>query len=252
MNRPGALALIAALLASAPVDAAPDSKSCGAPRELTRLREGLPRTATRLARHESLKVVAIGSSSTVGYGATSASFSYPNQFAAEMRRRLPREPIEVFNKGVGGEISSEMVARFDRDVFAADPDLVIWQVGTNAVLHYHDIGYHSEVVRYGLMRLKDAGIDVILMDMQFAPTVLAHPLYREMEHSLAAVAKEQGVAFFHRFALMQNWVESGQLDFTAMLSPDGLHLNDLTYGCIGRILADAVVDRAAPLVASGK
>jgi len=102
------------------------------------------------------------------------------------------------------------------------------------------------------MRLKDAGIDVILMDMQFAPTVLAHPLYREMEHSLAAVAKEQGVAFFHRFALMQNWVESGQLDFTAMLSPDGLHLNDLTYGCIGRILADAVVDRAAPLVASGK
>jgi acyl-CoA thioesterase I len=139
-----------------------------------------------------------------------------------------------------------MVARFDRDVIAAAPDLVIWQVGTNAVLRDFDVDHYRQVVRGGIERLKDAGFDVIIMDMQFAPRVLAHPLYREMERSLAVLGREQGIPVFRRFALMEHWVASGQLDFTTMLSPDGLHMNDLTYGCIGRALADAVIESAAP------
>jgi acyl-CoA thioesterase I len=253
MIRFSTLALIAAMLFLAAADAYSASKSCAAPRELIRLQDGLPRTAARLMAHENLTVVAIGSSSTAGYGASSASLSYPSQFAAEFRRRLPDEPIEVLNRGVGGQFTEEMVARFDRDVIAALPDLVIWQVGTNTVLHDHDIESHSEIMRSGLALLRNAGIDVVIMDMQYAPTVLAHPRYSEMERSLFTLAKEQRVAIFHRFALMQSWIESGELDFATMLSPDGLHLNDLTYGCIGRILADAVIDDAASSrVASGK
>ena len=246
MIRSGALALMASMLLAAHVGAAPIGKSCAAPHEMMRLRAGLPRTASRLARHQALTVVAIGSSSTEGYGASAPALDYPSQFADEMRRRLPAQQIDVRNKGVSGETSVEMAARFDRDVLAAQPDLVIWQVGTNSVLHDLDIADHRQIVQDGVERLKDAGIDVIIMDMQFAPQVLAHPRYREMERSLAVLAKEQGVAMFRRFALMRSWLESGQLDFTTMLSPDGLHMNDLTYGCIGRMLADAVIERAAP------
>jgi acyl-CoA thioesterase-1 len=235
------LALVLAVLLVAPADALPLSKSCAAPHELMRLRSGLARTATRLARQEPLTIVAIGSSSTFGYGASSPALSYPSQLAVELQRRLPAGVIRVENKGVNGETAIEMVERFDRDVLSQQPDLVIWQVGTNAVLHDFDIDRYRQVVREGVERLKNAGIDVIIMDMQFAPTVLAHPLYREMERSLAEVAKEEGVPVFRRFALMRSWIESGQLDFTTMLSPDGLHMNDLTYGCIGRILADAIM-----------
>jgi acyl-CoA thioesterase-1 len=242
--RCAALVLIATLLRAGLADAAFDDKSCAAPHELERLHAGLPRTSARLARHEKLTVVTIGSSSTVGYGASSPDLNYPSQFAAELRRRLPAQLVEVRNKGVNGETSIEMVARFDRDVIAAAPDLVIWQVGTNAVLRDFDIDRYRHVVRGGIERLKDAGFDVIIMDMQFAPKVLAHPHYREMERSLAVLAREQNIPVFRRFALMQHWVASGQLDFTTMLSPDGLHMNDLTYGCIGRALADAVIERA--------
>ncbi len=203
--RCAALALFAVLLSS-PAGAAPDDKSCAAPRELERLRTGLARTATRLARYETLTVVTIGSSSTVGYGASSPDLSYPSQFAAELRRRLPAQSVEVQNRGVNGETSIDMVARFDRDVIAAEPDLVIWQVGTNAVLRDLDIGRYRQVVRGGIERLKAAGFDVIIMDMQFAPKVLAHPLYRDMERSLAVLAKELGVPVFRRFALMQHWI----------------------------------------------
>jgi acyl-CoA thioesterase I len=244
--------LVSALLHAGLAVAAPDNKSCAAPHELERLRTGLARTATRLARHEKLTVVTIGSSSTVGYGASSPDLNYPSQFAAELGRRLPAQPVEVRNRGVNGETSIDMVARFDRDVIAAAPDLVIWQVGTNAVLRDLDIDRYSQVVRGGIQRLKDAGFDVILMDMQFAPKVLAHPLYREMERSLALLGREQGIPVFRRFALMQYWVASGQLDFTTMLSPDGLHMNDLTYGCIGRALAEAVIERAVPPIVASR
>jgi acyl-CoA thioesterase I len=244
--RRAALALCAVLLLAAPGGAAPDDKSCAAPHELTRLRTGLARTATRLARHEQLTVVTIGSSSTVGYGASSPDFNYPSQFAAELRRRLPMQAVEVVNKGVNGETSFDMVARFERDVIAASPDLVIWQVGTNAVLRDLDIAHYRAIVRAGILRLKESGFDIILMDMQYAPKILTHPLYREMERSLAVVAKEQGIPVFRRFALMRHWITSGQLDFATMLSPDGLHMNDLSYGCIGHVLAEAVIERTVP------
>ncbi len=242
------LALFVAVLLVGPANAFPGSKACAAPHEMMRLRGSLARTATRLARHEPLTIVAIGSSSTFGYGASSPALSYPSQLAVELQRRLPAGEIEVENAGVSGETSIDMVKRFDRDVLSHQPDLVIWQVGTNAVLRDFDIARYRQVVRDGLERLKDAGIDVIIMDMQFAPKVLAHPLYREMERGLAELAKEEGVPVFRRFALMRNWIESGQLDFTTMLSPDGLHMNDLTYGCIGRILADAIIERTTDAV----
>jgi len=239
--RSAGLALSLTLLLIAPVDAAPNSKSCAAPHELRQLRGGLARTATRLARQEPLTIVAIGSSSTFGYGASSLALSYPSQLAVELRRRIPAETIDVHNEGVSGETSIEMLERFDRDVFAHQPDLVIWQVGTNAVLHDFEIGHYRQVVRDGVERLKNAGIDVIIMDMQFAPKVLAHPLYREMERSLAELAKEEGVPVFRRFALMRHWIETGAFAMAGMIAADELHMNDASYGCLAQKLADALV-----------
>jgi acyl-CoA thioesterase-1 len=228
------------------VTAAPPPETCAAPGDLSRLRGRLPRTALRLARHEPLRIVAIGSSSTEGSGASAPDRTYPAQLAAEFRRRLPGQPVTIVNKGVGGETAIDMAARFERDVFAERPDLVIWQLGTNSVLRDAPIAPVREAVQNGIGRLKDAGIDVVLMDAQYAPAVLAHPLYRDMERALATIGKEEGVPVFRRFALMRHWIATEQLDFMTMLSPDGLHLNDLSYRCIGRLLGDAVVDAALP------
>jgi acyl-CoA thioesterase-1 len=252
MSRPrialGALLLAAALAAplAPPAAADPPRDSCAAPADLTRLHGRLPRTAMRIARHEALTVVAIGSSSTEGVGASTPAAAYPSRVEAELARRLPRQSVTVLNKGVGGETAVDMLARFDRDVFAAHPDLVIWQVGTNSVLHDTAIAGSREAVEAGIERLKQAGIDLVIMDLQYAPAVLAHPLHRDMVHGIAKLAKEDGVPLFRRFALMRHWVQSAQLDFTSMLAPDGLHLNDLSYGCIGRMLGDAIVDTALP------
>jgi lysophospholipase L1-like esterase len=168
-----------------------------------------------------------------------------------LSRIFPDETIQVLNKGVGGEVAADMVQRFDKDVFSERPDLVIWQVGSNGILKELAVPEYGLVVRDGINRLKAAGIDVLLMDLQLAPRILAHPHVAEMQRTLSMIAAEEGIPVFHRWATMEHWVSSGQLTFKKMLSKDGLHMNDLSYACIGRLLAESIADRVrTPTMAS--
>ena len=134
-----------------------------------------------------------------------------------------------------------MIRRFDRDVLAAHPDLVIWQVGANAVLDDDALRPDERLIRRGIERLKEAGTDVVLMDLQYTPEMLRHPDYVRMEGYIAAVAHELAVPVFRRFALMRHWLDTGAFDMAGMVAADELHMNDASYGCLAQKLADALV-----------
>ncbi len=242
----GLAALIAILLSPAGPGAGAALGRCGIPPELTSLGAPLPRTAARLAAGGPLTIVAFGSSSTEGYGATRPEFSYPSRLAAVLQARFPAVPIRVVNRGVSGEVASQMLARLDRDVLAEKPDLVIWQLGTNAVLHERDPAVEIEVARRGIARFKSAGIDVMLMDLQYAPAVLVHAHYREMLRLLAGVARSEDVPLFRRFSVMRHWAEDGQMSLPVMLAVDRLHMSDASYDCLARQVANSIVDATNP------
>ena len=142
---------------------------CTAPAEFARFTYPLRHTARRLAAGEPLTIVAIGSSSTSGAGASSRAASYPSRLAIELKERFPAEDITVLNRGVNGEETAQMMARFDTGVIAEHPDLVLWQVGTNSVLRDAPLQEHSVLLHEGIARLKAAGADVVLMDLQYHP-----------------------------------------------------------------------------------
>ena len=231
--------------------AAPSQFSCSAPPELSRLNYPLPHAARRLANGGPLVIVAIGSSSTAGAGASSPATSYPSRLAVELQERLPGRDITVINRGVNGEESEQMLARFPTNVIAAHPDLVLWQVGTNSVLRDHPLKPHSAVLHEGIDEQKAAGADVVLIDMQFAPRVIAKPETPGMEDQIALTAKQESVDLFRRFELMRNWHEVQHIPFDAFVSPDELHMNDWSYGCVAKLLAAGIVEAATrPLTAA--
>jgi acyl-CoA thioesterase-1 len=238
---------LAAALAIASAAAAAAETRCQSPADITRLDAPLPRTASRLRAGAPLTVITIGSSSTAGFGASAPAKAYPARLGIELAQRLPGRKIEVLNKGVGGEEARDMLRRFDSDVVALRPDLVIWQLGTNSVIREEDLSRFTAVVREGITRIRATGADVLLMDMQFAPKVTMHPHHRDMQRALVEIGREMRVPVFHRFALMQHWVNSGQITTKRMLSPDGLHLNDLSYSCLARSLAETLVAQAVDL-----
>ncbi len=221
-----------------------DARPCRAQSDLTRLAYSPPRTAERLANREPLTIVALGSSSTAGAGASSPDAAYPSRLAASLRQHFPSNAITVLNRGVNGEDAREMLDRFDTSVAAEKPDLVLWQVGTNTVLRDQPSNGAAALIREGVSRMKALGADVILIDAQFAPRVLAKAGADAMLGLLADTARETRIGLFPRFAVMRRWREVQNIPFEAFLAPDGLHMNDWSYACIARLFGDAIVEAA--------
>jgi acyl-CoA thioesterase-1 len=224
--------------------------ACSAPIQFTHLDRPLQRTARRLASGAPLTIVAIGSSSTAGAGASSPDASYPNQLAVDLKQRFPGQDITVLNRGVNGEETDNMMARFATDVFAAHPQLVLWQVGTNSVLRDRPLSPHAAQLHEGIEQLKASGADVVLIDPQYSPKVIAMSETDGMVEQIAAAAKQDNVDLFQRFALMRNWYEVQHLSFATFVSPDGLHMNDWSYACVAKLLAGSIGDAATRPVAS--
>src|SRR6202007_437810 len=168
----------------------------------------LPHVAGKLASGQPVTIVAFGSSSTQGWGSSAPEFTYPNRLAAQLHRQYPGVEITVLNRGVGGEDAPEMMKRLQTAVIDARPDLVIWQVGTNAVLRNLDPAETARLVEEGVARIQAAGADVVLVDPQYSPRVTERgESASRMVKLLGRVAALRHVGIFPRFEVMRAWHE---------------------------------------------
>ncbi len=201
----------------------------------------LPRVKEALASNSELTIVAFGSSSTVGWHASSIAQSYPAILQTELSAALPYAHVAIINRGIGGQDAAEMVPRIDADVLAVRPSLVIWQVGANGAIKDRDPESYRKLLIDGVQTLKGAGVDVVLMDNQRAPAILAAPHHLEIEQATADVAVRAGVGFFDRGALMDQW-RLGGYPYQQFISDDGVHHNDTGYRCVASALASAILE----------
>jgi lysophospholipase L1-like esterase len=234
----------AAETASTEAPSAVSKSACVVPASQARFERPLARMARRLDNEKPIKIVALGSSSTAGAGASSPEAAYPSRLEEELRERLSGYDVTVLNRGVNGEEAPDMLARFDSSVIAEEPDLVLWQVGTNWVLRDRPLDPKATVFHEGLARLKSIRTDVVLIDPQYAPKVIAKPEADAMVAQIAATAKEENVDLFPRFALMKHWFEADRMPFDQFVSPDGLHMNDWGYACLAKWLGVSIEEAA--------
>jgi lysophospholipase L1-like esterase len=210
----------------------------------------LPHLRAALAARTEGLIVALGSSSTLGVMASDSAHSYPAVLQNALNKALPGAHFAVINRGAGGQDAPEELTRLDSDVIAVRPQLVIWQVGANGAMRHADPSAFHDMVEEGVDRLIKAGIDVVLMDNQRSPKVLAAVDHIVLEDELRVVAQETGVNLFSRSHLMDAWSDEGAKPglFTAS---DGLHHNDLGYLCVSQFLAREIAAAVnAPLAVS--
>jgi acyl-CoA thioesterase-1 len=222
--------------------AKPAAPPCVIPPDYARFDLPLRQTTRQLAAGKPIKIVAVGSSSTAGAGASQPYNSYPSRLAAELAREFVDHDFTVINRGVNGDTATDMLARFERGVIVEKPDLVLWQVGTNSLLRGDPIAPHRSLLHGGIVRLKETGADIVLIDPQFAPRVIAKPNAEGMVKLLEETARFETVNLFRRFGLMRHWHQVERMPFEAFLSPDELHMNDFSYGCVARALGGAIAE----------
>jgi len=201
----------------------------------------LPYTKAKFDTGGTLTIVALGSSSTTGFGLFRSGGAFPDVMKRELLRLRPSARIKLINSGHIMDDLPGNVARLDNDVLRHKPDLVVWQIGTNDVVWRGIADNAKEMLADAVKRIKAAKTDVVLLDLQYAPLVTLTSRYERMERIIADVAAEQRVGHFPRFLLMKRAIDAG---VTGLVSWDGLHNSAEGYACVGVALA-RMIDAAA-------
>ena len=218
------------------------------PSELVSLKYPLPHLMRALVGEAPVRIVAMGSSSTAGRADV---VPYPHRLEMYLRagfgdERFPNLKIDVLNRGRGGEEAIEELGRFDSDIFAEKPALVIWQVGTNAVFHNYRLDEVAASITQGLRRLSEKRMDVLLIDPQYTPAMLFDDkadASERMVSLISAAADEAKVNLFRRWALMRHWHVHNNVSldwFFDPSDPDKLHQSDWSTLEVAKALCGAI------------
>ena len=123
----GGLALGSAAVA-AQVAPPPMAKECG---DATVAEHPLPNSAAALQQRKRLKILAIGSSpkAVLGVGRKGSPL-----LERILERTIKGLDVEIINRGFSGELADAAGERITIEVALNEPDIVLWQVGTNDAL----------------------------------------------------------------------------------------------------------------------
>lgn len=229
------------------------------PQDIIRLEHPLRNFCDTLRGQESVRIVAMGSSSTAGRADV---VPYPYRLEMYLRQHyaepLPNVRIDVLNRGKGGQEAPEELKRFKADIFPDSPSLVLWQVGTNAVFHKDQYKFEDVVdaITEGvdqLLQSRERPMDIVLVDPQYVTAMLRDDkaeLSERMALAIRGIAKAAKVNVFQRWALMRHWHVQNGVSFDQLLDPtdrpDMLHQSDWSTLQVSKALCQAIADAVPP------
>ena len=234
-------------------------KACDPHLDLFPFTHSLRHLTESVSRRRRTKIVAIGSSSTAGEP-TAPDWQvkivpFPARLELALRRNYYGGMIDVLNRGLGGQEAPEELSRFESDVIAEAPALVIWQVGTNAVFRScaYNLADVEAAIKTGLRWLARLPMDVVLMDLQYT-TAVTKPekigLSRQVEKIILDAANEANVNVFRRWALMEKWVKDGVATVDDLTDPadtqDHLHMSEWATACVSQALVGVILKAPPP------
>ena len=185
------------------------------------------------------RILAIGSSSTEGIGASSPDHTYPAQLEDDLAE-LWKEPVTVVNSGRGGETVVQTIERLEAALKADKYDLVIWQVGTNDALARVPVANFATTLDGTLRWLAERRVDTVIVDPQYTSRLGTNDVYTEFIDIIEEVARRNRVPLVRRFEAMQYLAQVREGAEKMYLAGDHFHLNDLGYRCMAEQAARAI------------
>jgi hypothetical protein len=202
---------------------------------------GLPHVAQAIAGKK-LDIAVIGSASSELNGPAGTNIAYPTWLEGDLRSRLPGVTVKVATHARPRETASEMEAKLPRILADFKPALVIWQTGTADAIRGIDPDEFRASLDDGIDKLRAADTDVVFMNMQYSPRIEAMLAVTAYADAMRIVAVKREAVLFDRFTIMKRWNESGVFDLYGATRTT--NIAEQVHGCLGRLLADVVLDGA--------
>jgi hypothetical protein len=234
------LFVMAGLSASAFARADDPPKSCDVPAYLLTSESTLSRVASAVKIGGPLDILVVGSRSSTISGAENDA--YPARVQAALREKLPGTTVNVSVELAPRKTAEEVAPGLGKLAQTKKPTLVVWQTGTVDAIRSVDGDSFHNAIDQGVTALQNAGADVVLMNMQYSPrteTMVSPSSYID---NMRVVAQQHDVPLFDRFAIMNQWNETGEFD---LFSPvRGVDQAKRVHDCLGRALSTFVIDTA--------
>ncbi len=186
-----------------------------------------------------VKVLAIGSSSTVGVGASSPFAGYTVRLEHDLEGFLKGFDVDIIPRGMSGEVAEGTASRIKLEVGDKKPDLVVWQLGTNDATAHISEEQFANCLRTTLQWLAKNRIDVVLINPQYVDRLATDEHYNKIVKVIGDVAREERVLVVDRFKAMAELAR--QNGNNPYLAADRFHLNDLGYRCMAEYAARAII-----------
>ena len=159
-----------------------------------------------------------------------------------LREKLPAVAVNVSVEILAKKTTEETVGGLAKLLETRKPTLVIWQTGTVDAMRSIDPDDFRSAVDEGVAALQKAGVDLVLMNLQYSPrteTMISATPYLD---NMRVVAQQHDVPLFDRFGIMRHWNEAG--DFDLFSTAHGLDLAKMVHDCLGRALSAFVIQAA--------
>jgi len=232
--------LLGGLLAASAARAEPSPVACEVPDYLVATESQLPKVLAAVKGGQPLDILVIGSrSSTITNSDASA---YPSRLQAMLREKFPNVSVNLSVEILVKKTAEETVGGLAKLLEAKKPTLVIWQTGTVDAMRSIDPDDFRSAVDEGVAALQKAGVDLVLMNLQYSPrteTMISATPYLD---NMRVVAQQHDVPLFDRFGIMRHWNEAG--DFDLFSTAHGLDLAKRVHDCLGRALTAFVIQAA--------
>ena len=236
---------IAALIAASTMAAtgfAADKQACETPGYLLSGSYELKRVQQAVTKDQRLTIAVVGTGSSILAGPDGPRSAYPARLEAALLHRLPSVAVKVVTL-VRTRMSAEDLARgMGKLLIDEKPDLVIWQTGTLDAIRRIDPEVFRTALDEGVETVQKAGVNVILMNMQYSPRTDMMVALGPYADIMRVVAQQHDLPLFDRLAIMRHWSDVGAFDLYAA-GKEPL-LAQRVHDCIGRAIAAMIINAA--------
>ena len=196
----------------------------------------LPNVATALQKRKTIKILALGAAATAGRRGRRGG--YTEQIEQILENAIKGLDVVMINRGVSGELAANAAVRIKNEVALREPDLVLWQVGTNDALAFVPIDQLRATVVETIKWLKAHNVDVVLAGLQFVNQLEQDDHYRAVRELIREVGTDEHVMVVRRVEAMRLLTNS-ELGGGGLF-PEEFAQTETGYACLAEYVARAI------------
>jgi hypothetical protein len=235
------------LLAFGPVPAAwAQASACPVPESAALGEIALPWARAGVVQRGALVVLVLGASASVGDAAHGAAFTTSARLQHRLRAALPGVDVRVVTRAAPHRTARMTLQELPADLAEVHPTLVIWHAGAIEAGLGTNLDSLAASLEQGIERIRAAKADVILVDLQYAPSIARIVDLEPYHDALLRIGASNDVPVLDRYALMQAWSESGLLDLDVTTPAAREEVARRVFDCMAAALVPSIVAAVRP------